>query len=92
MEYLVLIVFCGLSAGIVGRYKGSSFVLWFLVGFCLPLVGTIAAVLYRYERDEPVQRCPVCATVLPLHQQVCSRCGEDLFPYEDLAPVPPSRS
>ena len=92
MEYVVIMLFCGLSAGIVGRAKGSSLVLWFLVGFCLPIVGTVAALLYRRERDEPRQRCPVCATVLPLHQQVCSRCGEDLFPYEDLAPEAPLRS
>ncbi len=83
--------FFGLSAGVIGRIKGSSFVLWFLIGFCLPFVGTVAAVLYRYERDEPRQQCPVCRTVLPLYQQVCTRCGEDLFPREGLTPEAPTR-
>jgi hypothetical protein len=90
VELIVLLVSFGLSAGVVAKIKGSSFFLWFMIGFCLPFVGTLAAVLYRYERDEPRQRCPVCRTVLPLHQQVCTRCGEDLFPREDLAAEAPS--
>ena len=92
MELIVLLVSFGLSAGVIGKIKGSSFALWFLIGFCLPFLGTLAAVLYRYERNEPRQRCPVCASVLPLHQQVCTRCGEDLFLGDDLVPEAPSRS
>jgi hypothetical protein len=81
MEYLVLAFFCGLSAGVVGRIKGGSFALWFLVGLCLPLIGTVAALLYRWDRNEPVRRCPECGKVLPLYDQVCKRCGRDLeFP------------
>jgi hypothetical protein len=91
VELFVLLFSFGLSAGIIGRVKGSSFALWFAIGFFLPVLGTIAALLYRYERCEPLQRCPTCDTVMPLHQQVCMRCGEDLFPREDLAPDAPSR-
>ncbi len=43
MEYVVLAFFCGLSAGVIGKLKGSSFFIWFLVGAVLPLLGTIAA-------------------------------------------------
>jgi hypothetical protein len=49
LEFVVLAFFCGLSAGVIGRLKGSSFWIWFLVGTVLPLIGTLAAVLYRNE-------------------------------------------
>jgi hypothetical protein len=76
--YVLLIFFFGLSAGVVGRIKGSSFLLWFLIGAVLPFFGTIAAMLYRFERNEPRRQCPECGNVMPLHNQVCMRCGRDL--------------
>ena len=83
MEYLVLIFFCGLSAGIIGRIKGSSFFIWFLVGFCLPLIGTVLALLWRWEKDEPMRRCDECGAIVPVHDQVCMSCGRDLdYPQE----------
>jgi hypothetical protein len=79
--FLVLIFFCGLSAGVVAKIKGSSFLLWFLIGACLPGIGTIGALLYRFERNEPRRQCPECGNVVPLHNQVCMHCGRDLdFP------------
>jgi hypothetical protein len=78
VEYVVLAVFCGLSAGVIGKIKGSSFLLWFLIGLCLPVLGTIVALLYRFESKEPRRRCPECGNVVPLHDQVCLRCGRDL--------------
>jgi hypothetical protein len=87
MQYLVLVFFCGLSAGVIGKIKGSSFVIWFLVGTILPLIGTIAAVLYRWEREELRRRCEECGNVVALSDQVCMRCGRDLdWPDEALAP------
>jgi len=89
VTFLVILFFCGLSAGLVGRYKGSSFVLWFLIGFCLPVLGTVVAALYRSEREEPRRLCPECGGVSPLWAQVCARCGRDLdFPEEDLVEEP----
>lgn len=78
MEFAVLAFFCGLSAGVIGRLKGSSFLVWFLIGLVLPLLGTLAAVLYRSEREEPLRQCPECGDVVPLSNQVCMRCGHDL--------------
>jgi hypothetical protein len=78
LEFLVILVFFGLSAGTVGKIKGSSFLLWFLIGFCLPFAGTLVALFWRFERDEPRRRCPECNNVVPLHDQVCMRCGRDL--------------
>ena len=90
MELVVILLFFGLSAGAIGRIKGSSFFLWFVVGFCLPGIGTVAAMLSRWERGEPKRRCENCGAVLALHDQVCGRCGEDLeFPDEAL--VAPGR-
>jgi hypothetical protein len=78
VEFLVLLFFFGLATGVVARIKGSSFVVWFLIGFCLPVIGLIGAVLHRWERDEPRRRCPRCGAVRPLADQVCTNCGEDL--------------
>jgi hypothetical protein len=83
VEYLVFFFFCGLSAGIIGRIKGSSFFIWFLVGFCLPLIGTVLALLWRWEKDEPMRRCDECGAIVPVHDQVCMSCGRDLdYPEE----------
>jgi hypothetical protein len=81
VEALVIVFFFGLSSGVIGRIKGSSFFIWFLIGFCLPFFGTVAALLYRNERGEPHRRCEECGKVVALHDQVCKRCGRDLsFP------------
>jgi hypothetical protein len=81
MAYVTICVFFGLAGGIVGRVKGSSFFVWFLISAFLPIIGLIAALFYRYERDEPRRRCPRCGKVLKLYDQVCMGCGYDLeFP------------
>ncbi|SEH14915.1 hypothetical protein [Thermoleophilum album] len=86
--YLAIAFFCGLSAGIVGRIKGSSFLIWFLIGAVLPLLGTVAALLYRSERLEPRRACPGCGVSLPISDQVCMRCGLDLPPPSELSEPP----
>ena len=87
MELVFIMVFCGLSAGIIGKIKGSSFLIWFLIGGALPIIGTIAALAYRWEREELRRRCEECGNVVALSDQVCMRCGRDLeFPTEVLAP------
>jgi hypothetical protein len=78
VELVVIAFFFGLSAGVIGKIKGSSFFIWFLIGLVLPGLGTLAALLYRFERNEPQRRCPECNNVVPLHDQVCMRCGRDL--------------
>jgi hypothetical protein len=87
VEYVVLAVFCGLSAGMVAKLKGNSFWIWFAVGLVLPLLGTVAALLYRSERAEPRRECPECGNVVPLHDQVCMRCGRDLDWPDGVAPA-----
>ena len=83
MEYAVFFFFCGLSAGTIGRIKGSSLFIWFLIGFCLPLLGTILALLWRWDKEEPMRRCDECGAIVPVHDQVCMKCGRDLdYPQE----------
>ena len=87
MTYLVIAFFFGLAGGVVGRIKGSSFFLWFLISAILPVVGLLAAILYRYERDELRRQCPRCGKVVKLHDALCTRCGEELdFPEVALEP------
>jgi hypothetical protein len=87
MDYVVICFFCGLSAAAIGRWKGSSFLLWFAIGFVLPLLGTVAALLWRFEDNEPKRTCEECGNVIPLYQQVCNRCGRDLDWPEQMARV-----
>ena len=84
MEFVVILFFFGLSAGTIGKIKGSSFVIWFLIGFCLPGLGTLVAILWRFEQREPRRVCPECHGILALHDQVCMRCGRDLDWPEEL--------
>ncbi len=84
----VVIAFCfGLSGGIIGRVKGSSFWLWFLISGLVPFFGLLAAIFYRSENDELRRRCPDCGRVTKIYDAVCTRCGSELeFPDEAIAP------
>ena len=89
MAFLVICFFFGLAGGVIGRLKGSSFLLWFLISAIPPYVGLLAAVLYRYEREEPARACPGCGRVVPVYQALCTRCGTELeFPQGASEPRP----
>jgi endogenous inhibitor of DNA gyrase (YacG/DUF329 family) len=79
----------GVGTGLVGRRKGSSFWIWFLVGACLPLIGLIGALLYRWETDELRRQCPRCGRIVKLHDAMCMGCGTDLD-WPDVAVAPES--
>jgi hypothetical protein len=87
VAYLVICFFFGLAGGVIGRIKGSSFFLWFLIAAILPFAGLLAAVLYRYDSDEPRRQCPGCGKVVKLHDALCTRCGTELEFTE--AAIPP---
>lgn len=79
LEYPIIALFCGLATGIVGKGKGSSFWIWLAIGTVVPLLGLVAAILYRVEKNEPERPCPSCGRPLKLYVQVCPRCGADLY-------------
>jgi uncharacterized paraquat-inducible protein A len=78
-QYLFIVFFFGLATGIIAKGKGSSFWIWFIVGAVLPILGLIAVILSRVEKDEPERQCPSCQKALKLYVQVCPRCGTDLY-------------
>ena len=89
MAYLVIAFSFALAGGLVGRIKGSSFFIWFLISGALPVLGLVAALLYRTERDELRRQCPGCGKIVKLHDALCTRCGTELeFP--DVAIEPES--
>jgi hypothetical protein len=90
LGFLVILFFFGLAGGYVGRVKGSSFTMWFLISFCIPFIGLLTAVLYRYENHELRRECPHCHKLLKLYDAVCMTCGYELeFP--DVAIGPEAR-
>ncbi len=91
MSYLVIAFFFGLAGGVIGRIKGSSFLLWFLISALVPFIGLLTAIAYRVEADEPRRQCPGCGKVVPLYQALCTRCGTELE-VDDSVQVLPSVS
>ena len=79
MQYVTIAVAFGLATAVIGKAKGSSFWIWFLIGTVLPVLGLITVIAYRSERTEPERRCPRCGAVHKLYVQVCNVCGEELY-------------
>jgi len=91
-SYLVICFFFGLSGGTIGKIKGSSFFLWFMIAAILPVAGLIAALLYRWDRDELRKQCPGCGRIVMIHDALCTKCGTELdFPDVAIAPPRPRR-
>jgi hypothetical protein len=85
--YVVIALSFGLAGGIVGKIKGSSFFIWFVISAVVPVIGLLTAIVYRSERDEPRRRCPTCGRICMLHDALCVRCGTELeFPDTAIAP------
>jgi hypothetical protein len=93
MVYIVIALSFALAGGFVGKLKGSSFILWFIISGTFPFIGLAAALLYRFETDEPRRQCPTCGHICMAHDALCTRCGTELdFPEESelLPPVAPA--
>jgi hypothetical protein len=87
MAYVIIALCFALSGGIVGRIKGGSFWLWFLISGVVPLFGLLAALAYRYDSEELRRRCPRCGRVTKIYDAICTRCGSELdFPEVAIAP------
>jgi len=87
MAYVIIAICFGLAGGFIGRLKGSSFLLWFLISGLVPFIGLLAAIAYRFERDELRRQCPRCGRVTKVYDALCTRCGAELeYPDVVLAP------
>jgi hypothetical protein len=87
VAYVVIAICFGLAGGIVGRIKGSSFLLWFLISGLVPFFGLLAAIAYRFEREELRRQCPTCGRVTKIYDALCTGCGAELeFPEVAIAP------
>jgi hypothetical protein len=87
MDYVTICVGFGFAGGIVGRVKGSSFILWFLISMAIPILGLLAAIVYRMESNELRRACPRCGRVTKIYDALCTRCGTELeFPETLIAP------
>jgi hypothetical protein len=88
VEYLIVCLVSAVWAGFIAKRKGSSVLIWGMVGLVVPFLGVILAAMYRYEIDEVRRQCPTCGRIVPLHDAVCTRCGTDLdFPDVAVEPV-----
>jgi hypothetical protein len=86
MGLVVILFFFGVAGGIVGRIKGSSFFIWFLVSGAIPFLGLLAAICYRWDNRELRRQCPGCGRILKLHDALCLACGTELhFPATAIA-------
>jgi hypothetical protein len=86
LGYIGIAVFFGLVGGFLGKSKGSSFLLWFLISGAVPIFGLLAAIFYRSEDRELRRQCPQCGRVVKLHDALCTNCGTELaFPERALA-------
>jgi hypothetical protein len=81
MAYVAIALWFGVCGGVVGRLKGGSFFVWFLISAVVPGLGLIAALLHRREDRELRRQCPGCGRIVKLHDAICTRCGAELdFP------------
>jgi len=79
--YLLIAFAFALAGGYVGKMKGSSFFIWFVISGCVPFLGLMAALAYRWDSEEPVRPCPRCGRTVKLHDALCTGCGYELeFP------------
>ena len=63
--------------------KGSSLFVWFVISGLIPLLGPLAAALYRRETEEALRICPGCNRVVRHYDAMCMHCGTDLdYPHE----------
>jgi hypothetical protein len=79
--YLTLCLVFGIATALVARAKGTSWVLWGMIGAIFPVLGLAGVLLYRRETEELRRPCPNCGRVCMIYDALCTRCGEELdFP------------
>lgn len=66
------------AGGFVGRSKGSSFWVWFLISGVVPVIGLLTACVYPHETEVPLRRCPGCGRSRRIYDAICTICGTEL--------------
>lgn len=83
MTYLAICLVSGLAGALVAARKGSSFPVWFIISAVIPVLGVVAALLYRRDSETALRRCPSCAAAVRVYDAMCMSCGADLsYPQE----------
>jgi hypothetical protein len=84
VTYVLICLGSGLVGAVIGSRKGSSFPVWFAISAIIPVLGPIAALLYRRESETPLRECPACGAPARIYDAMCMRCGSDLsYPRPD---------
>jgi len=79
--YLTLCLVFGVATALVARARGTSWVLWGLIGAIFPVLGLVGVLLFRRETEELRRPCPSCDRVCMIYEALCTRCGAELdFP------------
>ena len=87
MQYVLIAAGFAFAGGYLGKAKGSSFWMWFLISGILPVLGLVAVILFRFESDELRRECPGCGRVTKVYDAICTKCGTELeFPEVAIAP------
>ena len=82
--YVAVCLVSACAGGYIGARKGSSFFVWFVISGIIPILGPLAAAVYRRETEEALRICPGCRTAVRHYDAMCMRCGTDLeYPAED---------
>jgi hypothetical protein len=79
--YLTLCLVFGVATALVARARGTSWLLWGLIGAVFPVLGLVGVLLFRREDEELRRTCPNCGRTCMLYDALCTRCGTELeFP------------
>ncbi|MGD0198161.1 MAG: hypothetical protein ABSC56_09690 [Solirubrobacteraceae bacterium] len=90
MTYLLICIGSGVLGALIALRKGSSPYVWFVVSAVIPVLGPIAAVLYRRETEVPLRRCTTCGAPTRIYDAMCMRCGADLSYPEEAEIIEPT--
>jgi hypothetical protein len=94
VPYILIAVGFALAGGFVGRGKGSSFWVWFVISGVVPVIGLATALAYRRETEVALRRCPGCGRSRRIYDALCTICGTELeYPEADeiIEPTPALR-
>jgi predicted amidophosphoribosyltransferase len=63
-----------------------------MVSGVIPILGPIAAGVYRYETEEPLRVCPGCGRAVRHYDALCMRCGSELEYPDDSELIEPDQT